>query len=312
VTLLLAAALPCLLWTQGLEGAPTVKAAGIRRVCVPPEQADGWRAAGFDVTPLADTDVASRERLPPPGIRPRGAGRVSATRSPWVNASGWRFRREPAGRYVYTLPPGTAALAAAEAFTYGGDAVLEVDPADLAALGQMTTFLSALPPNDLPDVAELSVVDDGTFLVGEVLNMLARRNLLYRVVKEPSQEFRVSVKVGAPEYPLAEAADPSAFALKIRRQLTDDERRLRMFGSEVVLGRLTADASRARLYLLNYSGRDQEGLRIRLRGTYPAGVALVPGSGPQPLQEFLAQDGGTEFTVPRLGPYAVVDLPAVE
>lgn len=312
MNLLLAAALPCLLWTQGLEGAPAVKAAGIRRVCVPPEQADGWRAAGFDVTPLTDTEVALREVLPPPGIRPRGAGRVSATRSPWVNASGWRFRRDPKGQYVYTLPPGTAALAAAEAFTYGGDAVLKVDPADLAPLGQMITFLSELPPSDLPEVAELAIVDDGTPLVGEVLNLLARRNLLYRAVKEPSQEFRVSVRIGAPEYPLGEAADPSALALKIRRQLTDDERKLRMFGSEVVLGRLTADATRARLFLLNYSGREQEGLRVRLRGTYPAGVALVPGSGPQPLQEVVARDGATEFTVPRLGPYAVVDLPAVK
>ena len=312
MSLLLAAALPCLLWTQGIEGAPTVKAAGIRRVCVPPDQAEAWRGAGFDVTPLADTDVARREVLPPPGIRPRGAGRISATRSPWVNASGWRFRREPTAQYVYTLPAGTAALAAAEAFTYGGDAVLKVDPADLPALGQMTTFLAQLPASDLPDVAELSVVDDGTPVLGEVLNLLARRNLLYRAVKEPSKEFPVSVKVGTPEYPLSEAVDPSAFALKIRRQITDDERKLRMFGSEVVLGRLTADASRARLFLLNYSGRDQEGLRIRVRGTYPAGVALVPGSGPQPLQEVVAQDGATEFTVPRLGPYAVVDLTAVK
>ena len=72
MSLLLAAALPCLIWTQGIDGAPTVKAAGSRRVCVPPDQADGWRAAGFDVTAMADPDVARREVLPPPGRLRRG------------------------------------------------------------------------------------------------------------------------------------------------------------------------------------------------------------------------------------------------
>ena len=38
-----------------------------------------------------------------------------------------------------------------------------------------------------------------------------------------------------------EAADPSAFALKIRRQLTDERRTLRVYGSEVVICRLTGE-----------------------------------------------------------------------
>ena len=109
-----------------------------------------------------------------------------------------------------------------------------------------------------------------------------------------------------------EAADPSAVALKIRRQLTDAKRTLRVFGSEVVIGRLTGDGSRTRLHLLNYGGRDLEGVRIRLRGTYPEGGALVAGSGRLALEERGIVDGGTEFTVPRLGVYGVVDLPAAK
>lgn len=312
ILLLALAASPCLYWTQGIESAATLKSAGIERVCVPPDRVETWKKAGFPAQPMGDTDLALRETLPAPGIRPRGPNRVSATRSPWVNASGWRFRREPAGQYTYNLPAGTAALAAAEASVHGADVVLKIDPADLPSLGQMAAFLSQLPANELPDVADLAVVDDGSAVLGEVLNLLARRNLLFRIVKEPSPQFRINVKVGTREYPASEAADPSAVALKIRRQLTDEERHLRLFGSEVVIGRLTGDGSRARLHLLNYSGRDLEGLRIRVRGSYPEGVALVAGHGRLGLEERAVVEGATEFTLPRLGPYGVVDLPAVK
>jgi hypothetical protein len=311
ILLLVLAAVPCLYWTQGIGGAATLKTAGIERVCVPPDQAEAWRQAGFSVLPVGEADMALRERLPAPGIGPRGPDRVSATRSPWVNANGWRFRRRPAGRYSYDLPAGTAALAAAEASVHGADALLKIDPADVPSLGQMTAFLSQLPANDLPEVADLAVVDDGSAILGEVLNLLARRNLLFRIVQAPSPEFRVNVKVGAPGYPASEAADPSAFALKIRRQVTDEERALRLFGSEVVIGRLTGDGTRARLHLLNYSGRDLEGLRIRVRGSHPEGAALVAGHGRLPLEEPAVASGATEFTLSRLGPYGVVDLPPV-
>jgi hypothetical protein len=53
-------------------------------------------------------------------------------------------------------------------------------------------------------------------------------------------------------------------------------------------------------------------LRVRLRGTYPEGEALVAGAGRLALADRSVTDGGTEFTVPRLGAYGVVDLPAVK
>ena len=155
------------------------------------------------------------------------------------------------------------------------------------------------------------MVDDGSATVGEVLNLLVRRNLLFRVVPSESAQYRLNVRLGSPEYPQAAGADPSALALKVRRALGDEARSLRIYGSEVVIGRLTAEGTRGRLHLLNYGGRDLEGLRVRLRGSWPGGAAEVAGVGRVVLEDQAAAEGGTEFTVPRLGPYAVVDLPQV-
>jgi hypothetical protein len=305
--------LPCVYWTEGIESRAMLQAAGIKRVCVAPEQAETWRAAGFSVTPIAAKDLASRDALPTPGTTAR-PGMASPTRSPWINASGWRFTRS-AGRkykrkYKYDVPAGKAALAAAEAFAYGVDAVVKAAPADLEALGAMLTFLEGLPNNELPAVADLAVVDDGSAITGEVMNLLARRNLLFQVVQSPSARFRINIAMGSPEYPLEAAADPSAFAQKIRAQLTDDQRSLRIYGSEVVIGRLTGTAERARLHLLNYGGREIEGLRLRVRGAYREGEAYVAGAGRLALQDYGVADGATEFSLPRLANYAVIDLKA--
>ena len=307
--LLWLAALPCLYWTQGVESAPALKKASIERLCVAPDQAEAWAKAGFTPVPVSDTDLALRETMAAPGIRAR-ADRASATRSPWVFTNGWHFLRDPAGKFVYDLPAGKAALAAAEAYAYGADAVLKIEAGDLESLGQMLAFLAALPKSDLPDVADVAVVDDGSATMGEALNLLVRRNLLFKIVPAPSAQYRVNVKLGTPEFPADAAADPSTFALKVRRQLTDEQRSLRIFGTEIVIARLTRDATRTRLHLLNYGGRDLEGVRVRLKGTVAEGEAQVPGQGSVALVDRAVVEGGTEFTVPRIGPYAVVDLPA--
>jgi hypothetical protein len=301
------AALPCVYWTQGADSRAALDAAGIVRICVPPELADAWRAAGVTVTAIAAPDLAARDTLAVPGVAPR-AGIASPTRSPWINANGWRFLRKPDGKYLYEVRAGKAALAAAEAFAYGADAVLTIDRADLAAAGAMLKFLEGLPSADLPPIADLAVVDDGSAVTGEVMNLLARRNLLFQVVKTPASPLPLTIAIGSTEYPASEAADPSAFAQKVRRQLTDERRSLRVFGSEVVICRLTGTGTQARLHLLNYGGREIEGLRIRVRGAYAAGEAHVAGAGRLPLTDHVVADGATEFSLPRLAAYAVVDL----
>jgi len=301
------AVLPCVYWTQPIDTRAALEAAGITRLCVAPEQVAAWKAAGFTATPIAVEDLAMRDALVAPGVAPR-PGVASPTRSPWINANGWRFIRKPQGKYAYDVPAGKAALAAAEAFAYGADAVLKIDPADIGAAGAMLRFLSSLDTIDLPVIADIAVIDDGTPITGEVMNLLSRRNLLFQVVPKATPEWRIAIAVGSSQYPAEEAANPSAFAQKIRRELGDERRALRVYGSEVVLCRVTGDRTRARLHLLNYGGRDIEGLRIKLRGTYASGTATVFGAGRLPLDELVAGDGATEFSVPRLTAYAVIDL----
>jgi len=300
-------ALPLLYWQHGIESAPALKRAGIERVCVPPDQAKAWQMAGFSPVPTSLAELESRQKLPAPRIAAR-ADVASPTRSPWVIANGWRFLRDVAGKYYYDLPKGRAALAAAEAFAYGADAILKVDPEDLAEVGSMLSFLRTLPPDGMPPLADLAVVDDGSPLTGEVMNLLARRNLLFRAVPAPSPQFRLNIRLGTTEYPEADAANPSEFALKIRRQLGDERRSLRVYGSEVVICRLAGDAARIRLHLLNYGRSEIEGLRVRLRGSYVKGQAAAAGAGRLELEDFAVADGATEFSIPKLGIYALVEL----
>jgi hypothetical protein len=298
---------PCVYWTQGVTSRPAVEDAGLKTFCVPADQADLWRAAGVRVTPISDAEFSAREALPSPGVTAR-AGVASPTRAPWINANGWRFARQPAKKYSYSPTAGAAALAAAEAYAYGADAILRIDPADLKRAADMLTFLESVPALDLPPIADIGIVDDASDVTGEVMNLLARRNLLYRIVPSPLAQLPLNIVIGSAAYPRDEAADPSAFALKVRRDLTDDRRSLRIFGSEVIIARLTGDGQRVRLHLINYGGRDIEGLRLRVRGVFRTGDALVAGVGRAPLGDQTTAEGVTEFSLARLTTYAVVDL----
>ena len=286
ISLLLLVSLPCLLPAHGAQRGINIR---------------------VSTEALSDAEAASREALPTPGITAR-AGVASPTRAPWIVANGWRFTRQPGAKVRYELPAGKAALAAAEAFAYGADARLKIDPADTARARDVLAFLEGLPAVDLAPIADLGFVDEGSAAAGDVMNLLTRRNLLYEIVKAPSARHRLTIVLGSREFPVEDAADPSAFALKVRRLLTDEQRTLRIYGSEVVIARLTGDATRIRLHLINYGGRDVEGLRVRLRGAYAAGAAWVEGTGRAPLQDHVVADGATEFSLPRIGTYAVVDL----
>lgn len=306
---LVAAALPLLYWDLPTTTAADLRRAGIERPRVPPERVADWRRAGFDAGALTPDERSERLTLKPPGIAARGDW-ASATRRPWIDANGWRYQRQPQARYFETASRGVAALAAAEAFAHGADLVLAIDPGDLDSLGQALAFFRALPEASPRGIADLGVVDDGSFAVGELMNLLARRNLLFRPVSGPTPELPLVVELGSQTHPKSEAGNPDALALKIRGQLTDERRSLRLFGSEVVLARLTGDAGRLRLHLINYGGRDVDGLRVRVRGRWTPGEAHVLRHGQSTVEAPFVQDGVTEFSLPVLGPYAVVDLVA--
>ncbi|MCG3160315.1 MAG: hypothetical protein JMDDDDMK_01384 [Acidobacteria bacterium] len=302
---------PLIYWPGGIETAEALKRAGIEQIAAPPDKAAAWRKAGFKVVALSQAALARREKL----LTPRLAGRTnvaSATRRPWIDSNGWRFVRNPAGKFYYELPQGKAAMAMAEAFVYKADAILKIDPADAAEAGAMLAFIKNLPGADYPPIADIGVIDDGSPEMGEVMNLLTRRNLLFKKVAAPSAQLRVNIKLGSKEYPTSDAANPSDFAQKIRRQLGDENRTLRVYGTEIVICRLTGDGSHVRLHLLNYGGRNAESLRVRLRGHYGKGEGSAFGVGRVELEDFVNDETATEFSISKMGVYAVIDLPAMK
>jgi hypothetical protein len=233
---------------------------------------------------------------------------ASATRSPWIDANGWRILRSPGKKFVYHVKGEAAALAAAEAFTYATDASISADQPGATAFSKMIEFLKTVPPADLAPVADFGVVDDGSDATGELLNLLTRMNLLYKIEKNPDPTFHVNVRLGTNEYPQEDAQNPSLAAHKIRSQIGDDNRSLRVYGSEVVVGRLITGPHQARVFLLNYSNRPVLGMRVRIRGAYSKGELQVSGIPDAHLAD-VTQDGpATEFSVPELRVFAVIDL----
>src|SRR5580700_5485863 len=245
-------------------------------------------AAGSD--PPADA-----VKLNEPRVQYRN-NEASATRSPWIDANGWRILRSPDRTFVYQVKGEAAALAAAEAFTYGTAASISADAPGADAFARMLTFLKTVPQVDLPPVADFGVVDDGSDTTGELLNLLTRMNLLFKIEKNPDPHFHVNVRLGTKEYPLEEAQNPSLAAHKIRSQIGDDNRSLRVYGTEVVVGRLETGALQGRVFLLNYAARPALGLRVRVRGSFSKGVLRTPGSPDSPAADFTEDGPATEFT----------------
>src|SRR5262249_48734082 len=143
--------------THGVIALPLLAAALACVYVAPPADNRALEAAGIERV-CTEADPAGREALPTPGTAPR-AGLASPTRAPWIVASGWRVVRQPGRKYVYDVPSGKAALAAAEAFAYGADAALKIDASDVRPLGEMLRFLQALPSRSLPLESEIGLVD---------------------------------------------------------------------------------------------------------------------------------------------------------
>ncbi len=255
----------------------------------------------------------SLQRIPAPGVTigVRGAGTASATRAPWVDSNGWRFlSARPGVKYLYDqIPKGKGVLAAAEAFAFDVEARLGIAFEDLKPVTSLLAFLRALPDAAaLKPAANIAVLDNGSKHIPEVLNLMVRWNLLARLVSAPDPTADLNVRIGSPEFPEAEAANPVAVAGKARKMLTDPKRLLRIYGAEVVIGRVYLGGARARVHLLNYGSSSIAGIRVRIRGSYP-NVALsafgFPGAA---AEDVVVTADATEFTVPEMGPYAVVEL----
>jgi hypothetical protein len=303
----LAALLPGLYWQGGADTAPLLQKAGITHILVPASRAASWKnVAGID-TQVADLQGA--QKLPAPGVSFR-MSRASATRVPWVTSNGWQFMRHPKGKFYYDVNGSGAALAAAEAFCYDADAMIQTDSTGLEPLGRMLKFLSTINPPDGAPVADIGFIDDGSPDAGEVMNLLVRDNLLFKLVSSNEPGLKLTVRFASPEYPAAEAKNPVVLAQKIRANLTDDRRSLRIYGASIVIARLTKEPGGLRLHLLNYGAANDArvgAFRVRVLGRYGKGQLRSLNS-PGQLIEYNAASDATEFTVPDLKTYAVVDL----
>jgi len=288
---LLAAALPGLFIDA--DPSPAIKEAGIDCVSIPAARAAAW--SGQCATAV---DPSTLAKLPAPGVRYR-MNEARASSAPWVDSNGARYSRGVSGKAIIAAGDGKAALAAAEAHAFGADVLVTAGPKDIAAFGAMRKFLATLPAGELPALANIGFLDDGGPDALENMNLLLRRNLLFRVVKSPDAKLDLTVK--------PKPGDPAAFAYEVRKNLTDNKRLLRLYGSEVVVARLTGDAGRRRVALLNYGPRPVEGVRIRVLGTWPK-VAVHAFGEKVDAADVVTEAGATEFSLPRVTAYVVVEL----
>ena len=305
--LLMLAALPGLFWDGGASTAPVLRDAGISRIVAPAEQAASWKGvAGITVEA---GDLKNAVKLPTPTVNYR-MNQASASREPWLVANGWKFLRQPQGRFYYDVTGEAAALAAAEAFCYGANAMVKTDEAGLKPLARMLDFLRGLHAEDMPPVADIGFIDDGSAAAGEVMNLMVRDNLLFRLVRTPDRALKLNVRLGDPAYPVEDAKNPKVIAQAVRTNLTDERRTLRIYGSPVVVARVTGAEGHVRVQLLNYAGaaRKVNGIRVRVLGNYPKHQVAADGTAGIELQDYDAQADATEFTLPEMKTYAVIDL----
>jgi hypothetical protein len=255
------------------------------------------------------------EPAPAPGVR-FVANVAQATTAPWIDSNAWRFQRGLRKVSYATLAPGSAPLAAAEAFVFDVEAILNPAATDLDELGRMLEFLKGNDEPRRPPLVNIGVVDGPSPLLGEVLNLLSRRNLLYTVVRKPDRSLDLTVQLGTPEFPEEAAANPSEFAARVRAKLGDDKRLVRLYGTSTVMARLTGDAKGARLYLLSYGGGNrrqpagaQQGIRVRVLGRYkPTKLAAYSAPADGALKDVDNPGNATEFSVPSFRTIAIIDL----
>lgn len=270
-----------------------------------------WQSGVDRITvAAADANVAGLSKAMTPKVTFR-RNEASATRAPWVDSNGWRYLRQPDGHfYCDASGAAAAALAAAEAFAYDVHVAIHTDDAGSTSLARMLAFLRGAKGEDFSPLVNIGFVDDGSAESGEFMNLLVRRNLLFRVVKQADPTLDLTVVPGSAEYPKAEAANPSLLAEKVRSNLTDAKRLLRLYGSEVVVGRLVGHGGDARLYLINYGAARSpaHGVRVRVLGAFSKQEAAQFDAPETKLIDVSVDSKATEFTLPELKTFAIINL----
>jgi hypothetical protein len=304
----LAVVLPTLVWQGGVNAAPELRKAGITDIAVPSADASQWKAmGGISTHPF---DVAGAVKLQAPGVALH-IDEASASRVPWVSSNGWRFIRQPGARFYYDVTGNTAPVAAAEAFCFGSQAFIHTDGNGIAPLGKMLAFLRTINSEGEKPVADIGFVDDGSPVSAEVMNLMVRNNLLFEIAPSSGAPDKLAVDIRSKEYAAASVKDADSIVHKIRANLTDSARSVRLFGTSVVIARLTGQPGKLRVHLLNYgaAGRIRAGgFRVHVLGRYSKPQIRSFDTPGEKLLDYEIQSNATEFTVPELKAYAVVDL----
>jgi hypothetical protein len=245
-------------------------------------------------------DVPDCVKLPTPGtnFRPNVA---TATTAPWVDSNGWRIARAEGKKFCYDVPKDRVVLAMAEADAHHADAIIKFPPEDQPLFDKMTGFLGKIGPGPTHDLGDIAVKEDGSAIAGETLNLFTRRNLTFRIVGATDPKALMNVTVDS------SIKDPNEFTYSIRQKLTDEKRLIRVYGSETVLANLTGDGKHVRIHLVNYGRRAADGLRVRVRGSYQIEQSAFFDNDSK-AEEYTITDGGTEFSIPHIDVYGVVDL----
>lgn len=301
--LLFLAIVPGLFWTEGPETAPVLAKAGIEEIAVPGNAA-AWTGTRVRATVVDPTRL---EKLDTPAVDYQ-MSRASATATPWITSNIWRMLRHPGRTYLYEVTGPAIPLAVAEAYSANARAYVQVKSAELPAYSAAVRFIQNAHAEPLPARVNFSLVDDGTDAMEELMNLLVRRNLLFDIASPKEPRKGMVVRVGSPGFTKEMAADPYQFAAIVRSKIGDPKRLVRIYGSDTVIAQLYGDASRSRLHLIQYGRNPMIGGRVRVAGKYPRVIVSSMGQRVMPAEDIVVDDTGTEFTIPEVRNYAIVDL----
>lgn len=298
---LMLTSLPGLLWSQRPASEPVLVKAGITEIAVAAADAGAWSKSSVKAAPV---DAARLVKLDEPGVDYK-LGQAGATAAPWINSNLWRMLREAESAFVMEPARKALPVAMAEAEAAGVQVYFRVRAEDLDVFAAMLAFLKSVDEPGLAGRANFAVVDNGSNEAGEVMNLLARRNLQFQPVKRRQAGYDLTIELGKAPFT---SEDPYEVAGLARSKLGDARRLVRLYGSETTLVRLTGDAKHTRVHLLHYGGEKVEGIRVRVQGQFSRGVLAAPGRTPAALEERTDDGAGVEFTIPLLETYAVADL----
>src|SRR5690349_11916561 len=109
---------------------------------------------GLALPAPAVAEAAGFQTVPAPIVR-NVQNEAIATSAPWIDSNAWRFQRGLTKANYATLPAGAAPLAAAEAFAFNVDALINPPPADVPDLGNVLRFLRAHTAPPMPPLANI-------------------------------------------------------------------------------------------------------------------------------------------------------------